>query len=165
MTESDPRPFLVVTALLDAAARPATLTRSHGDALERAIAASSAHATAGLDLIELSIAPAAFAALRTYLKLPEDTVALYDVFPLASHLSTDVRKVAGQFLAAEAIWTLEEQGQLGGVPLNLRLDLPSDWNRDPKQIHARLVDAGALALSEQGIETFKAVKDSWDARA
>ena len=164
MTQGDPRPFLVVTALLDASARPAALTRSHGDALERAIQASSSRATAGLDLIELSIAPAAFAALRSYLKLPEDTVALYDVFPLASHLKPDVRKVAGQFLAAEAIWTLEEQGQLGGVPLNLRLDLPKDWNRDPKQIHARLVDAGALALSDEGIETFKAVKEAWDAR-
>ena len=73
-----------------------------------------------------------------------------------------MRKVAGQFLAAEALWTLEDQGQLGGVPLNMQLDLPAGWDRDPKAVHARLVEAGALELSPAGIETFKTVKSAWD---
>ena len=162
MTERLPQPFLVVTALLDSNARPADLTRSHGDALERAMNASAGLALAGVDLVELPVSPAAFAALRKALSLPDDQIGLYDVFPLAAHLEPGVRKVAGQFLAAEAVWTLEEQGLMGGVPLNVRLDLPRDWDRDPKKVHERLVAAGALELSKEGIETFKAVKQAWD---
>lgn len=165
MTSPDPRPFLVLTALLDAGARAAALTRSHGEAYERAIAASYGQDIAGLDLVELSVASPAFAALRTHLRLPEDTVGLYDLFPLANHLDPAVRRVAGQFLAAEAIWTLEEQGQLGGVPLNVKLDLPSGWESSPKDVHARLVSAGALELTEAGIRTFKDVKAAWDRSA
>jgi hypothetical protein len=71
--------------------------------------------------------------------------------------------VAGQFLAAEALWTLEEQGQLGGVPVNVKLDIPNGWEKDPKAIHAKLLEAGALELSPEGIETFKTVKSAWDA--
>lgn len=156
------RPFLVVTALVDAGSRAATATVSHGDAMERALAASTDVDLAGLDLVELSVSPAPFGALRKALNLDEDTVALYDVFPLASHLSPEVRKVAGQFLAAEAVWTLEDQGLLGGVPLNARLSLPKGWERDPKSVHGRLVNAGALNLSAKGIDAFKAVKGAWD---
>ena len=141
------------------------MTVSHGKAMERAIGASGGHTIAGMDLVELPVAAPAFGALRKALQLAEDTVALYDLFPLASHLATDVRKVAGQFLAAEAVWTLEEQGLLGGVPLNVRLDLPSGWERDPKAVHAKLVEAGALNLAETAIETFKTVKTAWDASA
>jgi hypothetical protein len=162
MASADPRPFFVLTVLLDGAARPAAITRSHGDALERAMNAAAAHDIAGLDLVELPIAPAAFAQLRKHLQLGDDTVGLYDVFPLAAHLDTEVRKVAGQFLAAEAVWTLEEQGALGAVPLNLKLDLPPGWDRDPKKIHERLVTAGALELSPQGIEVYKQVKTTFD---
>lgn len=165
MPEKDPRPFVVLTVLLDAAARPAAVTRSHGDALERALGASAGQEVAGLDLVELPIAPAAFGQLRKALNLSEDVVGLYDLFPLASHLSQEVRRVAGQFLAAEAIWTLEEQGALGAVPLNLKLELPPDWSRDPKKIHERLVKAGALDLTPQGIEVFKEVKVRFDAAA
>ncbi len=164
MTEST-QPFLVVTALMDSGARPSAVTRSHGDAMERAIVASAAHPLAGMDLVELPVSPAAFGALRRALSLSEETVGLYDVFPLASHLESQVRTVAGQFLAAEAVWTLEEQGLLGGVPLNVRLDLPKGWDRDPKKVHEKLVQAGALELSADGIETFKAVKTAWDANA
>ncbi|MEO0325012.1 MAG: hypothetical protein AAF447_18765 [Myxococcota bacterium] len=160
--EKSPMPFLVVTALLDAAARPAPLTMSHGDAYERARAAAHGHDIAGLAIVELPIQPQAFGALRKALQLPADTLGLYDVFPLASHLDDEVRKVAGQFLAAEALWTLEEQGQLGGVPLNVKLDLPKQWSRDPREVHARLVKAGALDLSDGAIETFKHVKTAWD---
>ena len=162
MTESK-QPFLVVTALMDSGARPSAITRSHGDAMERAITASAAHPLAGMDLVELPVSPAAFDALRRALSLADETVGLYDVFPLASHLEPNVRKVAGQFLAAEAVWTLEEQGLLGGVPLNVRLDLPKGWDRDPKKVHEKLVQAGALELGPAAIETFKAVKTAWDA--
>ena len=163
--ERDPRPFLVVTALLDSGARPAAVTRSHGDAMERGFTAAGAESTAGLDLVELLISPAAFGALRKALSLDESVVGLYDVFPLASHLDPAVRTVAGQFLAAEAVWALEEQGQLGNVPLNVRLDLPSGWERDPKAVHEKLVEAGALDLTAEAIETFKRVKGAWDERA
>lgn len=162
MTDSDSPPFLVLTVLLDASARPAAVTRSHGDALERAMKAIAGHAIAGLDLVELPIAKPAFDALKKHLRITPEQIGLYDIFPLASHLEGAVRKVAGQFLAAEALWTLEEQGQLGGVPLNVQLDLPKGWDRDPKSVHARLMAAGALELSPRGIETFKAVKAAWD---
>ncbi len=118
-----------------------------------------------MDLVDLSVAAPAFAALRKALKLPKGTVALYDLFPLASHLTPEVRKVAGQFLAAEAVWTLEEQGLLGGVPLNVRLDLPKGWDKDPKAVHGKLVEAQALNLAASAIETFKTVKSAWDAAA
>jgi hypothetical protein len=163
MSAKDPRPFFVLTVLLDGSARPAAITRNHGDALERAMNASASHDIAGLDLVELPIAPAAFAQLRKHLRLDEDTVGLYDMFPLAAHLEPEVRKVAGQFLAAEAVWALEEQGALGAVPLNLKLDLPPSWDRDPKKIHERLVGAGALELTSEGIEVYKQVKTAFDA--
>jgi hypothetical protein len=157
------QPFIVLTAILDASARPAALTRSHGDALERAIRATSAQSVAGLDLVELPIAPQAFAALRKHLQYDDETVAVYDVFPLSSKLDTKVRGIAGQFLAAEALWTLEEQGLLAGVPLNVRLDIPKGWDKSPKSLHAKLMEAGALDLTAEGIETFKAVKTEWEA--
>jgi len=163
MPASDPRPFLVLTAILDSSARPAAITRSHGDALERAIQASSGHDVAGLDVVELQVAPASFAGLRKHLNFAADTVAVYDMFPLSSQLGAEVRKVAGQFLAAEILWALDEQGLLSGVPLSLRLDLPRGWSKDPKDVHARLVQSGALDLTPQGIETFKAVKTAFEA--
>jgi len=162
---TDPKPFVVVTALLDGGARPAAHTRSHGDAMERAYVASSAHEVAGMDLVELPITAAAFGALRKAMSLPDETVGLYDVFPLAPHLDAPVRKVAGQFLAAEVVWTLEEQGLLGGVPLNVRLDLPKGWDKDPKAVHTRLMEAGALELSESAVQTFIAVKKAWEESA
>ena len=162
---TDPRPHLVLTVLLDAGARPAAVTMSHASAFERIAVASAGQAVLGPDLVELPVAPQAFAALRTHLGLGDDVVGLYDVFPLASHLDETLRRVAGQFLAAEAIWTLEEQGQLGGVPVNVKLDLPKEWDKDPKAVHAKLVAAGALELGEEAVEAFKAVKTAWDAAA
>lgn len=165
MDERDPRPFLVLTVLLDGAARPAAITRSHGDALERSLQATVGHEVAGIDLVELPIAPPVFRALRQPLSIPEEAVGLYDVFPLASHLKPEFRKVAGQFLAAEALWTLEEQGLLGGAPVNIKLEVPKGWDTDPKKIHQRLLTEGALDLTPAGIDTFKAVKTAWDKRA
>jgi len=163
MPSSDPRPYLVVTSILDAVARAATATLSHGDALERAIAAAADQDVAGIDLVELPVAPHVFAALRRHLGAPQEQVGLYDIFPLASHLDLEMRKVAGQFLAADALWTLESQGLLGGVPLNLHINLPKGWEADPKKVHERLMAAGALDLTSQGIETFKCAKQAWDA--
>ncbi len=160
---SSERPFIVVTAILDGSARPAALTVSHGDALERALQATGGQTIAGLDIVELPIPPPAFAALREHAGRPRDAVAVYDLFPLAETLTPEVRTVAGQFLAAEVLWALEEQGLLKGVPLNLKLDLPGDWDRAPKAVHEKLVAAGALDLAPGAIETFKNVKASWDA--
>lgn len=161
--ENDPRPFIVVTAILDASARPAAVTVSHGSAMEKAFAATSSHDVAGLDIVELPVPPQAFGALRAHSGGGSDTVAVYDVFPLAARLDPGLRTVAGQFLAAELLWALEEQGLLQGVPINLRLEVPEGWDKSPKAVHERLVGAGALDLTPDGVEVFKAIKASWDA--
>ena len=112
--------------------------------------------------MELPIAPAAFAALRDHLQVPGNTVTVYDLFPLAANLDEKYRVVAGQFLAAEALWMLEEQGLLQGVPFSIKFDLPKGWDKDPKKLHAKLIEAGALDLSEDAILTYKSVKSAWD---
>jgi hypothetical protein len=160
--EANESPFIVVTAILDGSARPAAVTYSHGDAMERAFAATSGEQIAGMDIIELPVPPPVFAALREHAGRPLESVAVYDVFPLAASLPPAVRSVAAQFLAAHALWALEEQGALKGVPLNLKLDLPADWDRAPRAVHERLVAAGALDLSPRAIETFKNIKARWD---
>ncbi|MEC7519438.1 MAG: hypothetical protein VYE22_06195 [Myxococcota bacterium] len=164
MSERADSPFIVVTAILDGSARPAQITISHGDAMEKAFDATTDKDIAGLDIVELPVAPPAFEALRQMTGRSKDAVAVYDVFPLSPTLDGSVRTVAGQFLAAEALWTLEEQGHLKGVPLNLKLDVPPGWERDPKAIHEKLVGAGALELSPKAIETFKSIKSAWDAK-
>lgn len=165
MSERADSPFIVVTAILDGSARPAQITVSHGDAMEKAFNATAGREIAGLDIIELPVAPPAFNALRVMTGRSAESVAVYDVFPLSPALAPNVRTVAGQFLAAEALWTLEEQGHLKGVPLNLKLDVPKGWERDPKAIHEKLVGAGALELSPKAIETFKSIKSAWDETA
>ncbi len=165
MADTDPGPLLVVTVLMDQAARPAVLTQSHGDAMERAISASSGHGIAGLELAELPIASKAFANLRRGLVMPPSTVALYDIFPLAPTLPADIKTVAGQFLAAEALWALEEQGMLGGVPPQEHFSLPKGWTKDPKDIRERLIAAGANALTPAAVGTFQKIKTAWDAAA
>jgi hypothetical protein len=158
-------PFLVLTAICDASARPAAVTLGHGDAMERALNASTSHGTVGLDLVELPIAPAAFAALRKHLGFPESTVTVYDLFPLSAKLAERYRKIAGQFLAAEALWTLEEQGLLSGVPFTVNFDLPRGWDKDPKKLHARLVEERALDLGEHAVQVFKDIKTAWNSSA
>jgi len=160
---ADPRPFIVLTAILDANARVAPITLSHADAWERAQKALEGKDVAGMEVVELSVPPRAFAALREKMARSPDTVAVYDVFPLAAHLGRTTRKVAGQFLAAEILWALEEQGILAGIPLNIRLDVPRSWrDRSPKAVHEKLVEAGALDLTEAAIDDFRAIKTSWD---
>jgi hypothetical protein len=156
-------PFIVITAVLDAEARPAAITRSHGEAFDRALRASKGRTIANLDLVELPISKAAHTALRKHLGLPEDQAGMYDVFPLAPTLVPAVRKAAAQFLAAEALWSLDAQGVFGSDVLSVKLDLPSGWDKDPKAIHEKLVEAGALNLSEEAVETFRAIKAAWNA--
>lgn len=165
MSESASRPFLVLTAICDASARPAAVTLGHGDAMERALTAASGQDVEGIDLVELPIAPAAFAALRKQLDFGETTVTVYDLFPLSAKLQERYRKIAGQFLAAEALWTLEEQGLLSGVPFTVNFDLPRGWDKDPKKLHARLVEEHALELGERAVQIFKDIKTVWNASA
>lgn len=171
----DNRPFIVLTAIHDTNARAAAVTLSHADAWERAEKALAGREIAGLDLVELSVPPKAFIALRQATapgaaaapaaEARHEVAAVYDLFPLAAHLDPATRKVAGQFLAAEILWTLEEQGILEGANLNLRLDVPKNWDRAPKAVHEKLVEAGALDLTEGAIDAFRAIKQAWDATA
>jgi hypothetical protein len=158
-------PYLVLTAICDASARPAAVTLGHGDAMERALQAVNGLATVGIDLVELPIAPAAFSALRKHLDFPDGTVTVYDLFPLSAKLEERYRKIAGQFLAAEALWTLEEQGLLSGVPFTVNFDLPRGWDKDPKKLHARLVEEHALELGDRAVQIFKDIKTTWNASA
>jgi hypothetical protein len=92
-------------------------------------------------------------------------VTVYDLFPLSAALDPRYRAIAGQFLAAEALWALEEQGLLSGVPFTVQFDTPRGWDKDPKKLHERLVSEKALDLSEHAVDTFKLVKSSWDGSA
>lgn len=163
--DKDPRPFIVITAIVDTAARAAAVTLQHGDAFERAQKAVAGKDIAGIDIVELTVQPLAFRALRDTGGQPSDAVAVYDLFPLASHLDVPTRKLAGQFLAAEVLWALEEQGALGGIPLNVRLDIPRGWDKGPDEVHKKLMESGALDLTDAAIEDFKAIKGSWDSLA
>jgi len=158
------RPFIILTAICDASARPAAITVGHGDAMVRALSAIDGRDMEGLDLVELPIAPAAFAAFRKHLELPMDQVTAYDIFPLSSALKPEFRHVAGQFLAAEALWTLEEQGLLHGVPFTVQFDVPKGWSKEPKSLHERLIQERALELDSTAIETFKQIKTAWEAQ-
>ena len=82
---------------------------------------------------------------------------------MASHLKPEFRKIAGQFLAAEALWTMDEQGLLGGVPVNVKLEVPKGWKTDPKDIHQHLSRRRRARPHRSGIETYKAIKTAWDA--
>lgn len=133
--------------------------------MERAYNAAAGHSVSGINLVELALSPAAFAALRKHLQVGGNVVTVYDVFPLSGTLAPAVLTVAGQFLAAEALWTLEEQGMLSGVPFSIKFDAPRDWDVNPEKLHERLVTAGALDLTPEAIETFRAIKTAWDASA
>jgi hypothetical protein len=158
---SDKGPFIVITAVLDAEARPASVTRSHGEAFERALSATKGHTIANLDLVELPIDRTTHAALRKHLGLPDDQAGVYDVFPLSPALPPNVRRAAAQFLAAETLWTLDAQGAFGANALSVKLDLPAGWDKDPKAIHQKLVESGALELSDSAVETYRAIKERW----
>jgi len=154
---------LLLTAICDASARPAAVTLGHGDAMERAYTAAGDAAAAGIEIVELPIAPPAFAKLRQHVGLDRKAVTVYDLFPVSPRLDARYRGIAAQFLAAEALWALEAQGLLGGVPFSVRLDVPKGWDRDPKKLRDRLVAEHALDLDLAAIQTFKDIKARWDA--
>jgi len=72
-----------------------------------------------------------------------------------------VRKAAAQFLAAEALWNLDAQGIFGRQVLSVKLDLPAGWDKDPKAVHQKLIEAGALELTPEAVETYKAIKSAF----
>ena len=76
MEDSAKPPFLAIAVVLDAGARAAAVTRSHADAYERATLAANGSDVSGVDLIELTINPTSFLALRKIFQLGEDTVGL-----------------------------------------------------------------------------------------
>lgn len=154
---------LLLSAVHDASARPASLTRTHGDAMERLYRALGDTKASRIEIIELAIPHRTFALLREHLGIDPETVALYDIFPVSSRLDPSLYKLTGQFLAAEAIWTLEGQGQLGTAVLDVRVEVPEGWDRTPQELQKRLLQAGALEIEPQAIEAFKRVKASWDA--
>ena len=156
-------PFIVLTSVLDSEARPASVTRSHGEAFERLLPILQPHAVAGVDLVELPIDHAAHVAVRKHLGLGDDHAGIYDVFPLNPQLDPGVRKAAAQFLASEMLWNLDAQGVFGKQTLSVKLDLPKGWDRDPKAVHQKLVEAGALELTPEAVETYKAIKNAWSA--
>jgi len=156
-------PFIVLTSVLDAEARPASITRAHGEAFERLLQATAAHAIAGVDLVELPIDHAAHVALRKHLGLSDAHAGVYDVFPLSPSLDAGVRRAAGQFLAAEMLWNLDAQGIFGKQAISIKLDLPSGWDKDPKAVHQKLIEAGALELSPEAVETYLSIKSAWGA--
>jgi len=162
MANPEDQPFVILTAVCDASARPAAVTLGHGDAMERVLTAAGGLQIGGLDLVELPIAPPAFGALRKFLQLDGQVVTAYDVFPLSGKLDPRYRAIAGQFLAADMLWTLEQQGLLSGVPFSVQFDTPRNWDKDPQKIHERLVQEHALDLSPVAIETFKKIKLAWD---
>jgi len=42
--------------------------------------------------------------------------------------------------------------------------VPRAWgDRSPKAVHEKLMESGALDLTEQAIDDFKQIKTSWDA--
>jgi hypothetical protein len=163
MSENDAPPNLLLTSVLDASARPASLTRSHGDAMERIYRAAQGVTVGRIELVELPIPHRTFVLLRSHLGRPESTVAIYDVFPVAAKLDPSLFRIAGQFLAAEAIWLLEGQGQLDASVFDVRVDVPAGWDKAPQAIQRRLVEAGALELGASAVEAFKTVKGAWDA--
>ncbi len=125
--------------------------------------ATQAHQVAGVDLVELPIHHAAHVALRKHLGLGEEQAGIYDVFPLSPSLDPAVRKTAAQFLAAESLWTLDAQGVFGKHALSVKLDLPKGWDKDPKAVHQKLMEAGALELSPEALDTYKAIKGAFSA--
>jgi hypothetical protein len=74
-----------------------------------------------------------------------------------------VRKAAGQFLAAESLWSMDAQGVFGSDALSVKLELPEGWEKDPQAIHQKLVESGALDLSESAVATYRAIKAAWTA--
>lgn len=155
-------PRLVLTAIHDLNARAASLTESHGRTMGTLIAAAKGKTHGGFEVVELPVPPGVFIAARKALGRGKDVVALYDLFPTPAKLDPEIRKVAARFLAAEALWSLAEEGKLGDAALDVRIPTPRGWDRDPRAIQQKLLEAGALDLSEDDVSAFQAIRSSFD---
>lgn len=162
MSHQDQSPVILLTAIHHATAKAAELTQQHAEAYERASAALDGNTNGGIDLVELPIAPAAFEAMRKGMRLSEDTVALYDIFAISAKSKASIRPIAGQYLAAQILWSLEAQGLLSGVPVSIKFDLPQGWEQDKNKIKGRLEKHGAFLLDETEAGIFKTIKANWD---
>ncbi|QQR88639.1 MAG: hypothetical protein IPJ88_10325 [Myxococcales bacterium] len=162
MSNHETSPVILLTAIHHATAKAAELTQQHAKAYERATMALDGQHTGGIDLVELPIAPSAFEAMRKSMRLDDDTVALYDIFAISSKSKSSLRSIAGQYLAAQILWSLEAQGLLSGVPVSVKFDLPHGWEQDKDKIKSRLEKHGAFALDEKEAGTFKTIKANWD---
>ena len=159
--ESDRSFWILLTAVMSAPARPAAVTRSHADALEQLYNLLQDAPHAGIELVELTIAPQSFNALRTFLQKPAHQVAIYDVFAIPASVSPQVRKISAQYLAADSLLQLEAQGVLGGTPLSLHLNIPKDWDVGLPKIKERLAAQGALALQDSPNAPIHRLREEW----
>jgi len=155
-------PRLVLTAIHDLNTRPASLTESHGRTMAKLIAAAKGKPHGGFEVVELAVPPAVFIAARKALGRGKDVVAIYDLFPTPVKLTPEIRHIAARFLAAEALWTLAEEGKLGDAALDVRIPTPRGWDRDPRAIQQKLLEAGALDLSDEDIAAFQSVRSAFD---
>lgn len=155
-------PRLVLTAIHDASTRPAALTESHGAAMQKLIVAAKGKPNAGFEVVELGVPGLVFHAAKKALGRPSKTVALYDLFPLPAKVDATIRQIAARFLAAETLWTMAEEGKLGELALDVRIPVPRGWNPDPRAIQEKLVQAGALDLSDDDVATFQAVRAAFE---
>lgn len=163
MSESAPR--LVITAIHDPVVRAAALTWSHGNVFERLKKTEGASDFAGIDVVELTVPAPVYAEARRALELDKSAVAIYDVFPFPASLDPEVRTIAAQFLAAETIWTLAEDKKVAEAALDVRVPVPAGWDRDPRAIQEKLVELGALNLTEDAVRAFQALRARFDPRA
>ncbi len=155
-------PRLVLTAIHDAGTRPAALTESHGVAMQKLLQAAKGKPHAGFEVLELGVPSPVFHAAKKALSRPGKTVALYDLFPLPAKLDAGIRQIAARFLAAETLWTMAEEGKLGEIALDVRIPVPRGWSHDPREIQQKLVEAGALDLSDDDIAAFQAIRAGFE---
>lgn len=155
-------PRLVLTALHEAGTRAAALTESHGGAMQKLVVAAKGKPHGGFEVVELGVPSPVFHAAKKALGRPSKTVALYDLFPLPAKLDPTIRQVAARFLAAETLWTMAEEGKLGELALDVRIPVPRGWNHDPRAIQEKLMEAGALDLTDEDVAAFQAIRAGFE---
>lgn len=130
--------------------------------MKKLLVAAKGKTHAGFEIVEMPVPTAVFLAARKALGKSRETAAIYDLFPFPAKLAPEIRQVAARFLATEVLWSLAEEGKLGEFALDVRIPTPRGWDRDPKKIQERLVEAGALDLAESDIATFQEIRATFD---
>ncbi len=153
-------PWIVVSALLESGAKVSAITLSHGDAMERGVAALGAEPVAGLEMVELTLDKPAFSSLRRAILLPPTTVGVHDLFAVSGTATVDQRKAAAFYLAQTSVQTLQAQGMLGSSPAQLQMTLPGGWKRS--SLEQRVKESGVLDLTPGESAVFRTIKDRWD---